>query len=105
MTMSTLRPNEKGYVFDHSRLVLCEVGNLEFSHRFKDLLVHGVLRDGSGHNEEVHIMFAAVDVEALSSFLATCRDRSVEIIDPTSLDVAQDSVASNAEDEFGPGRT
>ncbi|MFY7865450.1 hypothetical protein [Roseateles sp.] len=105
MTMSTLRPDEKGYVFDHSRLVLCKVGSLEFSHRFKDMLVHAVLRDGSGHHEEVHLMFAAADVEALASFLATCRDRSIEIVDPISPDVAPDSVASNAEDEVGPGRT
>lgn len=105
MTLRTLRPGEKGYVFDDTRLFLCKVGNLEFSHRFQDLLIHAVLCDGSGHNEEAHIMFAAADLAALERFLATCRDRSVEIIDLTPLEVAPDPVGSAAKDEVGPGRT
>lgn len=105
MTLRTLRPDEKGYVFDDTRLFLCKVGNFEFSHRFQDLLIHAVLSDGSGHNEEAHIMFAAADLAALERFLATCRHRSLEIIDPTPLDIAPDPVGSNASDELGPDRT
>ena len=105
MTLRTLRPGEKGYVFDDTRLFLCKVGNLEFSHRFQDLLIHAVLCDGSGHNEEAPIRFAAADLAALERFLATCRDRSVEIIYLTPLEVAPDPVGSAAKDEVGPGRT
>jgi hypothetical protein len=105
MTLRMLRPDEKGYVFDDSRLFLCKVGSLEFSHRFQDLLIHAVLLDGSGRNEEAHIMFAAADLAALERFLATCRDQSVEIIDPAPLDATPGPVSSNAGDELGPDRT
>ncbi len=103
-TVSTLRSDEKGRVFDHAQLVLCKVVNLEFSRRFRDLLIHAVLRDGSGRNEEAHLMLAAADVEALESFLAVCRDRSVEITNPTPIDVAPDPVGASAEFEVGPDR-
>ena len=75
MTMNTLRPDEKGYHFDHARLVMCRLAGLEFSPRFKDMLLHGFLADGSGHDEEVHIMLAPADVEVLASFLAGCQVR------------------------------
>jgi hypothetical protein len=105
MTMNTLRREEKGRVFDHARLVLCRIDGFEFSRRFKDLLIHGVLRDGSGWNEEVHIMLAAADVEALVSFLAGCQVRSMEVIDASGVVEPAASVGSAAGDRTEVDRT
>ena len=105
MTMNTLRREEKGRVFDHARLVLCRIDGFEFSHRFKDMLIHGVLCDGSGSNEEVHIMLAAADVEALVGFVASCQDRSIEVIDASGVVEPAASVGAAAGDRTEVDRT
>lgn len=105
MTMNPLRREEMGRMFDHARLVLCRIDGLEFSHRFKDMLIHGVLCDGSGCNEEVHIMLAAADVEALVSFLASCQVRSIEVIDSSCVVESAASVVAAAGERSEIGRT
>ena len=95
----------KGYQSDEPRLVLCQLTGLEFNLRFKEMLIRGVLSDGSGSDEEVHIMLSQADVEVLASFVAGCQIRLRQFKGGPSLDELPSSIDGTAKDRADWDRT
>lgn len=105
MKKNRLGTDAKGYRSDQPRLVLCRLTGLEFNRRFKDMLIRGVLSDGSGSDEEVHIMLSQADVEVLASFVASCQVRLRQFKGGPSLDVLPASIGGTARDRADLDRT